>query len=714
MTSLLLIVLFILGVGPRLASSNHSLTTFNLFYDGILASEESIENLSSRIANDILESYNALQGNNQKGSNSNENQQCNEISGVGSRCAVDIVDVDENLMLHVSTHFSSRNARIDVTLTTSRPPREAREALIQSVSSISTQLGSLESSEPVWSIRHRPTVAEMKVHWDETDSVMTAHEYRNMEEASLETMILANSKLRNRTRLARETSLEVWQYNDVDFLEPIRALFLDGILLTTTSPCSAAHAEALAHPALIAHGEPKSVLVVSKTPSTIVKEVLKHKSVSHVSVVGADNAATQMVQTFMPSLNECTFLGNLTSHCLQQERVNVIEEDFLQWLFSSVETTRRNEALDHQLFDVILVDVPVATEDWLSLDLYQAIDELLGSDEAIVVLSTGSRPTLFEVDSETKLSARETLLRNAARKTEDGGLDLESTHIYDEPLAKPLSSTFVAFFYSEERESYARFIRKNSPMIDIEMVNRLWPHTRTKVYDGPTHAGYIRPSRVWENHFCKTIPGRNLPICQSVLADWMDISFHHRDVEVRKDPVKGRTVYATEDIPKDHFINPQDASLGWRLERDQWKALNKFVNDYPEADMYRQLREFLLAYGFEQQDLGIDGWGVSLACTNTFVNHACSSSEDNTSWLKPAFEHEYGKDGAAYSPPFVRRAEIFAQLTVASRDIKAGEEILQNYYSFRVNPDDEYKKLLKRMCEEGSGLVENTVGGDEL
>ena len=265
----------------------------------------------------------------------------------------------------------------------------------------------------------------------------------------------------------------------------------------------------------------------------------------------------------------------------------------------------------------------------------------------------------------------------------------------------------MALFY-QQGKSYSRFVRKNSPAIDLDIVNRFHAgigRHPTVVYDGPTHTGYMITSRAWENWYCKTRPGRDLPICNDFLPNWFDPKYHSYDTEVKQLPNKGRSLVATKDIPKGTFINPHDAAMSWRLEQDLLDALVKFVDDYPEATMYRNVLDFLMAYGFTQQGIGIQGLAVSLACTNTFVNHACSQGEENVNGLMSAEVTEDPGDEATFSPPCARRPEIVEQLLVASRDIKAGEEILQDYSSFRVESDEDFKSFLKKMCDTGTGLV---------
>jgi spermidine synthase len=86
----------------------------------------------------------------------------------------------------------------------------------------------------------------------------------------------------------------MWSYEDVNFREPVKALFNNGYLATTTSPSGIAHAEALVHPAMVAHPLPVRALLISVTPNAIVREVLNHKCINHVVVLGSDSVATDM------------------------------------------------------------------------------------------------------------------------------------------------------------------------------------------------------------------------------------------------------------------------------------------------------------------------------------------------------------------------------------------------------------------------------------
>ena len=190
--------------------------------------------------------------------------------------------------------------------------------------------------------------------------------------------------------------------------------------------------------------------------------------------------------------------------------------------------------------------------------------------------------------------------------------------------------------------------------------------------------------------------------CETFLQNLYDPVQHEGLTEVKRDAVKGRGLYAANDIAKGAFINADDTHLNLHIHRYQWEALNQFVEDYPDAHMYRQLRDFFLSYGFENEPNGLSGWTVSVANMNTFSNHACNEEDqsvESTDGL--AYDKEEGE--IMFSPLAYRRKNMF-MFTVAARDIKAGEEIQMDYSSFRTELTEEYSALLKSFCD-GEGLV---------
>jgi hypothetical protein len=436
-------------------------STYNLYFDGILlpdagnrlAGQEVDANdsdcatlpptflteLSTNFMNDIIHFYNTVQLN-------MTSESTEELSG-SAECLVaqdDILcrttavrgscvaqhlsesdDMEVNVLIRLQKSKEGTTLRCEVMMTA--PTTDlARETLIRMVPRASLKLRS-STNDMVWSIQHQPSFTEAKESFlGGEDSVIADQERKDCRAASIDELILGNAWMKNRTRLGHASStshlLDVWSYEDVKFLTPVKSLFVDGYLAATTSPSGVAHAEALVHPAMIAHPSPTRALIISLTPNAIVKEVLKYKSINHVSVVGLDDVATNLIEKHMPNQCECGFMGpKEPSNCMQCTAVKVVKESLNSWLFSQEES-----------FDVVFVDVPIGNHEWLSTDMYdRLLGKLMSEEEAIIVVSSGSMPSLFEVDTETILSPRESLIRHVSRESKFGGLDA-STLLYDE------------------------------------------------------------------------------------------------------------------------------------------------------------------------------------------------------------------------------------------------------------------------------------------
>jgi spermidine synthase len=105
---------------------------------------------------------------------------------------------------------------------------------------------------------------------------------------------------------------------------------------------------------------------------------------------------------------------------MESAAVEIIEEDVQAWLEHKSKSA---------LFDIILVDVPIGEHHWLSVEMYGKLPYRL--EDAITVVSSGSAPSLFDIDTETVLSPREMLIRQGARPTANGGFGVNIL-VYDE------------------------------------------------------------------------------------------------------------------------------------------------------------------------------------------------------------------------------------------------------------------------------------------
>ncbi len=85
-----------------------------------------------------------------------------------------------------------------------------------------------------------------------------------------------------------------------------KALFLDGYIQSSAYDEFVYH-ESLVHPAMIAHGEPRSVLILGGGEGATAREVLKHPTVERVVMVDLDGELVELCKKYMPEWNAGAF-----------------------------------------------------------------------------------------------------------------------------------------------------------------------------------------------------------------------------------------------------------------------------------------------------------------------------------------------------------------------------------------------------------------------
>jgi spermidine synthase len=101
-------------------------------------------------------------------------------------------------------------------------------------------------------------------------------------------------------------------------------LFLNGHLQFSSTDEYRYH-EALVHPAMMAAGSPRSVLVLGGGDGLALREVLRYATVESVTLVDLDPAMTRLSDVFSP-------LAELNKHSFSDPRVHVVNEDAMIWL----------------------------------------------------------------------------------------------------------------------------------------------------------------------------------------------------------------------------------------------------------------------------------------------------------------------------------------------------------------------------------------------
>jgi spermidine synthase len=132
--------------------------------------------------------------------------------------------------------------------------------------------------------------------------------------------------------------------------------------------------ESLVHPAMLAHGAPKRVLVLGGGDGMAVREVLKHPSVEQITLVELDPHMTRLFkqQPLLASLNEAA---------LASPKLRTVNADAFTWLEHN-----------REVFDVIVVDFPDPTNFSIgklySTTFYRLLDQHLSAEGFAVVQTT--------------------------------------------------------------------------------------------------------------------------------------------------------------------------------------------------------------------------------------------------------------------------------------------------------------------------------------
>ena len=114
-----------------------------------------------------------------------------------------------------------------------------------------------------------------------------------------------------------------------------RVMALDGVIQTTEKDEFIYH-EMLTHVPLFAHGNAKRVLIIGGGDGGILREVLRHPEVEHVTMVEIDQAVVDMCKEYFPKHSDGAF---------DDSRVNLVIDDGVDFIVNNT-----------QQYDVIISD----------------------------------------------------------------------------------------------------------------------------------------------------------------------------------------------------------------------------------------------------------------------------------------------------------------------------------------------------------------------
>ena len=140
-----------------------------------------------------------------------------------------------------------------------------------------------------------------------------------------------------------------------ELFEPDRIVFLDGVLQSRKSGDAPYH-EALVHPSMFAHQNPKRIAIIGGGEGATLREVLKHGTVEKVIMIEIDEIMVDVSRKYLPFWSDCSKLAGSTASCFEDPRVEVYYEDAFKWFIDRFGESAKENNHNAEPFDVIIMD----------------------------------------------------------------------------------------------------------------------------------------------------------------------------------------------------------------------------------------------------------------------------------------------------------------------------------------------------------------------
>ena len=290
-----------------------------------------------------------------------------------------------------------------------------------------------------------------------------------------------------------------------EMYRPDKILYLDGVLQSTYYGDAAYH-EALVHPPMITHPNPKRVAIIGGGEGATLREVLKHNTIEEVVMIEIDGELVGMCREHLPEWSDCSdFIGSDANSCFDDSRANVSFQDAFGWFI----TNFGGDSPLREKFDVIIMDAldpdkfgeivgALYKDDAFTISLFKAL-----SDDGIFIVQMGSAVEHDDPSLEIGPTKDTQHFMNTLEK-----VGFESMSSYDEGGRSGFYapwSYLICFKSSESRASWY----DTSAAINIKLHQRIHKTKSGKptllYFDGPTMVSYQLPARSDEIVDCRKL-----------------------------------------------------------------------------------------------------------------------------------------------------------------------------------------------------------------
>lgn len=459
-----------------------------------------------------------------------------------------------------------------------------------------------------------------------------------------------------------------------EYATPTRYLFLDGSLQITSGAEDEFH-ESLVHPAMFAHPQPKNVAIIGGGGGAALREVLRHKTVEKATMIELDQKVVEVAKEHMPYLSNCTDIVGSAPSCYDDSRANLIITDAFKYF------------VDNQFegeFDVLVVDTkdPEEHEEFTNPEVVNALVESLTSN-GVMAVHIGIAPSIVDPRADKGVNRRRELLINNL----EANPGIASIHIYEEAhcgFLEPRSFLVACRDVSCRKRWYAE-----TDEVDYQIYERIGAHLGVGPslihFDGATQRSFHMPPRAWESIYCHREPEpfecayRGLDLDKD-LYEFLPDNEEGSAFEIRptkNDGTDGAAVYAKVDIPEGSYVMPTHLAASFEVSDDSMENIRgdpvKELEGVGKATVIEDFIEFIDTHGHSSLQVGSGKNFVEIGGSFLMRTSYDKSDANVRRWIPT---HPDG-GRPKYSPVYDRHRHSFDVFVVASRDIKAGEEVLK-------------------------------------
>ena len=481
-----------------------------------------------------------------------------------------------------------------------------------------------------------------------------------------------------------------WMTSEV--ASPERLLFLDGTLQSMSESEHEYH-EALVHPAMFAHPSPRRVAIVGGGEGATLREVLKHDTVQDAVMIELDAMMVDIAREHLPFMSDCSDIESSAPSCFDDKRATVLFEDGRKYFFDRFgKDVAATKVKDDDKFDVIILDALDPEDDTDIADMLYTDDAFLTAlyrsmtDDGVLIIQIGTAPSIHDPRPDLGVYARRELMFRLL----ESHADTSHMFVYEEAhcgFLEPHSFLVVCKSDSCRRRWYAE-----ADEVDYAIYERI----RTTVsgesalvhFDGSTLKSYQVPPKAWETVYCRRDPEpfecayRGLDLTKEIhdLAweeeDDDESSFEVRTVKNEETGEDETRVYATDDIKAGDYVMASDLASSFAVSDDSLANLQKNTEivGTGRVTVIEDFLDFVDYHGHPSKAPGSATNYVEVGGTFMMRRTSAEGKANVGKWMP---EHPSGKI-PVFSPVYERRMKSFDLFLVATRDIKAGEEVLKH------------------------------------